>query len=865
MQGNSAPIGFSSNSIIFLSDTVDLMPGVTNGVRQLLVQDIDSGARRLLSRSVTSGLPADADIFRAAVSRNERFVFFETASALTGTNSPGATEIYRCDLQDANKLLLVSVEADGKPSSIDCSLGGISTDGTRVSYSTSLGTETIFVKDLSGGVVTEITVPGLGQIIQPGSFAAGESTLSPDGRYLALNNLGNSPQARPGINWFDLATGTNRWCGEGLPAGFKVNALAPIMIFPDGRTIGFEGSISNSMQRMTFFWSADQGLMTFDSFLVTVPASSSNPGSAWNVQLSPDGNNVGFLSDSANVIVGLNDGLLHCYIRTLKTGATRIVDYGAPGFPHSLSIDADFSFTPDGTKLLLVSTPAGGASQVFAIGLDGSSTLLSASRGSDNRYGNLPLFVGPRSMSYDGRFRVYTSLAADLATEAANGLANVFIEDRLTRRSTLVSPGKAGAPASVGESFAPQVSLDGSKVLFLSSMTTTPVTGTPGSIHPHVFDLRSGTLEQVDPTGPANPKGYGVSSAALSKSGRFVSYLLAAPFSSFVQPMIKDLATGKSYALGNLQRLVGPPVISDDERTVVLNVGLGALSYSTADGHVLGSWNWRGFVPASLISVSQDGALIAGAFTQSTPLVQILDVGKGSISSFSVPATPKSIYSLTFAAKGESLLIEAGTSTDQPVRQIFSMEMGHGATALLTTNSAGLAANGISRSPSLSADGQWLAFVSDADDLVPGAGSHQPNVYRRDMTTGEIVLVSRTPDGSDTIGSSNASISDDGSTILFTSRDSRLAPAKSGSYAGLFAAESLRLAIRLVPSLPRAPLALSWDSESGVQYRLQYRDQALGGLWQDTSTLVTGDGSNVEINAPVDASNSQYFRIVEVQ
>ena len=84
--------------------------------------------------------------------------------------------------------------------------------------------------------------------------------------------------------------------------------------------------------------------------------------------------------------------------------------------------------------------------------------------------------------------------------------------------------------------------------------------------------------------------------------------------------------------------------------------------------------------------------------------------------------------------------------------------------------------NGPSRDPAISADSRWVAYESDATDLVePDAGkpsdaNELTDVYVTDRTTGETKLVSVGPDGAQLDGASaNPTISADGRYIAFQS------------------------------------------------------------------------------------------------
>ena len=69
---------------------------------------------------------------------------------------------------------------------------------------------------------------------------------------------------------------------------------------------------------------------------------------------------------------------------------------------------------------------------------------------------------------------------------------------------------------------------------------------------------------------------------------------------------------------------------------------------------------------------------------------------------------------------------------------------------------------------SVSRDGRYVAFVSQADTLDPAAHPDVVNVYRKDRATGAVVLVSRATDGSTApVPSTQPVISDDGRRIAF--------------------------------------------------------------------------------------------------
>lgn len=87
---------------------------------------------------------------------------------------------------------------------------------------------------------------------------------------------------------------------------------------------------------------------------------------------------------------------------------------------------------------------------------------------------------------------------------------------------------------------------------------------------------------------------------------------------------------------------------------------------------------------------------------------------------------------------------------------------------VVSVSSGGREGEGLSSSPDLSADGRFVAFDSDAANLVNGDRNGITDVFRHDRATGETILVSVSSDGQQGDSSSHApAISADGRFIVF--------------------------------------------------------------------------------------------------
>jgi Tol biopolymer transport system component len=100
--------------------------------------------------------------------------------------------------------------------------------------------------------------------------------------------------------------------------------------------------------------------------------------------------------------------------------------------------------------------------------------------------------------------------------------------------------------------------------------------------------------------------------------------------------------------------------------------------------------------------------------------------------------------------------------------QVFRKDLRTGEIRLVSADGAGLQGNANSMNPDISADGRYVAFQSQATNLVTPATTVQ-HVFRRDMVTGEVKLVSA--DAAGARGNSFSTIpsmTPDGRYVAFT-------------------------------------------------------------------------------------------------
>jgi len=102
----------------------------------------------------------------------------------------------------------------------------------------------------------------------------------------------------------------------------------------------------------------------------------------------------------------------------------------------------------------------------------------------------------------------------------------------------------------------------------------------------------------------------------------------------------------------------------------------------------------------------------------------------------------------------------------------------------VSVSTEGAQANGSSRSPSITPDGRYVAFVSSATNLVPGDTNNKDDIFVYDRAAGSFTRESLASDGSQADGhSSYPLISDDGRYVAFLSAATTLVRGVSGTQA----------------------------------------------------------------------------------
>ncbi len=314
------------------------------------------------------------------------------------------------------------------------------------------------------------------------------------------------------------------------------------------------------------------------------------------------------------------------------------------------------------------------------------------------------------SISADGRYVAFHSNATDLVSGDTNGGLDVFVFDRLTDTLTRVSVATGGTQATGGGSSSPAISADGRYVTFYSFATDLVANDTNGQADIFVHDRTGNTTTRVS---VATGGGQSIGSStypAISADGRYVAFFSDAvnlvsgdtngQFDVFVHDRDTTTTTRVSVATGGTQATGGTsadPALSADGRYVVFESAATNLVGNDTNMAYDVFVHDRQTAITTRVSVASDGTQAdTGAWNSAIS-------GDGRYVAF----------------YAESANLVSGDTNSQP--DIFVHDRNTAITTRVSVGVGGIqASGGGSNAPAISADGGYVAFDSEATNLVNG-------------------------------------------------------------------------------------------------------------------------------------------------
>lgn len=756
-------ISADGSRITFTSTADNLVAGASSTLpQQVYLFDRAAGTNVLVSHaSGSSTTPGDGFCNAPVLSADGRFVAYtSTSSDLVAGQSNGGNP-YNVFLYDqvSDAAVLVSRTSGSATTTAGGQEPRISADGGFVTFS-SYGADlvagqsgppeqNVFLYRRSDGLVTLVSHTAVSQ--QTGNGPSRGPVISADGSHVAFESHATDltgtgdVTAFSGIFLYERATGTLTFISprHGAPQQVGNSSSFYPVISADGSRVVFQSLAWDLLpqpvsQSGLYLYSKSSGSLTLVSRSLSSPAQTGNSYPLGHF-LSANGGFVLFASGASDLVAADSNGRNDVFLFDRSTGSNALISRADPANPSVTPIwGGNFpSISADGNQIVFRGyDPNRTAGQVdLDLGRDifvwfrltGATTLVSQSAVAPDFTADAP--SRNAKISGDGEWILFSSWASDLVpgqTQAPTGAA-LFLSRRTTGEKILVTH-VANAPKTpaAGSPGPTGLSANGRFVVYTGLFSEVVPGMSGGGNQLFLYDRVAGTTSLVSHAA-ASPATSGdddvIGAPTLSADGRFVAFA----------SMATDLVAGQTESNG------GTDVFLYDRTT-------GAV---TLVSRQTGSVTTTGDRVSDRPEISADGRWIAFRSEAS-------DLVPGQID------TPGS-------------------------RDLFLHDRLTGTTVLVshTLGAPLTAANGPSTAPVLSADGRFLAYMGEADDLTAGSSDTCPlgtscaDIYLYDRTTGENVLVSHSassPAASGGRQAYNPQISANGRYVTFTSESADHVP-----------------------------------------------------------------------------------------
>jgi Tol biopolymer transport system component len=391
--------------------------------------------------------------------------------------------------------------------------------------------------------------------------------------------------------------------------------------------------------------------------------------------ISADNRYVAFESVATNLVAGDTNGYSDIFVQDRQTGTTTRVSKSSAGVQGDYESYAAF-ISADGRYVVfeseatnLVAGDTNNHRDIFVRDRQTGTTWL-VSKSSAGVQGDANSY--DPSISSDGRYVVFHSYATNLVAGDTNTKPDVFVRDRQTGTTWLVSKSSAGVQGD-GNSYIASISADGRYVAFVSEATTLVAGDTNAKADVFVRDRQTGTTTRVSRSSAGAEADDTSSYSSISEDGRYVAFssratsLVAGDTGGNQDVFVRDRQTGTTYL------------------------------------------------------VSRSSAGVQGSADSYYP---------------SLSADGRYVTFDTYASN----LVSGDTNAK---RDVFVRDRSAGTTYRMSRSSAGAEGDDESLWSSVSEDGRYVTFGSVATTLVSGDTNAKSDVFLRDRQTGTTTLVSK--------------------------------------------------------------------------------------------------------------------------
>ncbi len=290
--------------------------------------------------------------------------------------------------------------------------------------------------------------------------------------------------------------------------------------------------------------------------------------------ISADGQLVAFSSTATNLVVGDTNNVSDIFVHNRQTGGTERVSVGIGGVQANAastipSISADGRFVAfESTATNLVAGDTNSVSDIFVYDRQ-TGSIERVSVDNNGIEGNATSTIS--SISADGQFVAFESVANNLVIGDTNAVKDIFVRDLQHNTTKRVSVNSMGVQANSG-SHTTSISENGRFIAFVSIASNLVVGDTNSEWDIFVHNRETGVTERVSVDNTGIEGNSFSSTPAISATGRFVV------FSSDANNLIADDTNGVQDAFVH-DRQTGKT-----ERISVGSMGIQSNNFSTMPG-----------------------------------------------------------------------------------------------------------------------------------------------------------------------------------------------------------------------------------------------------------------------------------------
>ena len=410
--------------------------------------------------------------------------------------------------------------------------------------------------------------------------------------------------------------------------------------------------------------------------------------------------------------------------------------------------------------------PVGVASAGLAIAMmSGCSWTGLATLNSSGEQANNDSFLP--AASEDARYIAFQSAASNLVATDSNGVQDVFVRDINAGTTSRVSISSAGLQGN-GGSYEAAISHDGRYVAFASDATNLVSADNNNVRDVFLHDRDTGSTRRLSAFGLITP----VEGNGASENVDITCFAgCVAVFESGASNLVTGDANGVQdifrWSAGSIERLSVDSSGDDADGSSAnasLSAGGGLMAFdSTATNLLTFGTDTNGFRDVYVRNTALD----------ENSIISTNWIGGYANNNSQNPAISADGRFVAFESQASDLVFgDSNTATAIYVRDRFNFF-----TEKVSVNDAGETANAASLEPFISGDGRYVAFWSDADNLVAGDSNNARDIFVRDRQKNTTSRVSVDQLGAQSNGlSTHPVLSIDGRYVSFSSAADNLVP-----------------------------------------------------------------------------------------